>query len=308
MNVRQLSYFMEVYRQGSIAGAARTLFISPQGISKTILSLEEELSVELFIRKGRKLIPTQDAIALTRHAQNLLDEYEAISQKKFLTSSVYKHLHIACSYDVLSYLPWEFYRDFMAAFPDIILRLEEFPDREVLSHMDQNMAELGMITGPLDSGKYHMVHLFTNGFCLLIHKSHPLAEKSTVTLKDLSKERVAIKGMGQIASKSQASDYVTNHAVPAFTAIEVSDYRIIHELAEQNLLIGMTLDYLLLKNPPKNCVIRPFPGDTAKKPIYLVSKKDITLSREALSFREYMVEWLKTNKQKFSFQTKEQIL
>ncbi len=114
--------------------------------------------------------------------------------------------------------------------------------------------------------------------------------------------------MGQIASKSQASDYVTNHAVPAFTAIEVSDYRIIHELAEQNLLIGMTLDYLLLKNPPKNCVIRPFPGDTAKKPIYLVSKKDITLSREALSFREYMVEWLKTNKQKFSFQTKEQIL
>ena len=66
MNVRQLSYFMEVYRQGSIAGAARTLFISPQGISKTILSLEEELSVELFIRKGRKLIPTQDAIALTR--------------------------------------------------------------------------------------------------------------------------------------------------------------------------------------------------------------------------------------------------
>ena len=49
MNVRQLSYFMEVYRQGSIAGAARTLFISPQGISKTILSLEEEVSVELFI-------------------------------------------------------------------------------------------------------------------------------------------------------------------------------------------------------------------------------------------------------------------
>ena len=63
MNVRQLSYFMEVYKQGSIAGAAKTLFISPQGVSKTILSLEEELSVELFVRKGRKLVPTQDAIS-----------------------------------------------------------------------------------------------------------------------------------------------------------------------------------------------------------------------------------------------------
>ena len=302
MNVRQLSYFMEVYRQGSIAGAARALFISPQGVSKTILSLEEELSVELFIRKGRKLIPTQDAIALTRYAQNLLDEYEAISQKKFLTHSVYKHLHIACSYDVLSYLPWEFYRDFMEAYPEIILRLEEFPDREVLSHMDKNMVELGMITGPLDSRKYHMVHLFTNGFCLLIHKNHPLAEKSTITLKDLSKERLAIKGMGQLASKSQASDYATNHAVPAFTAIEVSDYRIIHELSEQNLLIGVTMDYLLLESPPKNCVIRPFPGDTGKKPIYLVSRKDINLSREAVCFQEYMVDWLK------KFQTKEQTL
>lgn len=296
MNVRQLSYFMEVYKQGSIAGAAKALFISPQGISKTILSLEEELSVELFVRKGRKLVPTQDAIALTRHAQNLLDEYETISQKKFLTHPVYKYLHIACSYDVPSYLPWEFFRDFMERYPHIILQMEEFPDNDLLSHMDKNTVELGMITGPLDSRKYNMVHLFTNHFCLMIHKDHPLAKKPAVTFKDLSKERLAIKGLGQIASKSQASDYVTNHAVPAFTAIEVSDYHVIHALAENNVLIGVTLDYLLLEHPPKNCVVRPFPGENSAKPIYLVSGKDITLSQEALCFQEYITGWLKEHK------------
>lgn len=43
MNQRHLTYFLEVYKHRSISAAAKSLFISPQGLSKTILALEEEL-------------------------------------------------------------------------------------------------------------------------------------------------------------------------------------------------------------------------------------------------------------------------
>ncbi len=49
MNQRQLKYFLEVYSLSSITLAAKKLYISPQGLSKTIASLESELGVQLFI-------------------------------------------------------------------------------------------------------------------------------------------------------------------------------------------------------------------------------------------------------------------
>lgn len=60
MNQRQLQYFLEVYNRKSVSQAAKALFISPQGISKTIASLEAELGVELFIHKSNHIIPTND--------------------------------------------------------------------------------------------------------------------------------------------------------------------------------------------------------------------------------------------------------
>lgn len=65
MNQRQLSYFLEVYKQRSISTAAQSLFISPQGLSKTILALENELGVKLFTRSKNQMLPTKEAIGFS---------------------------------------------------------------------------------------------------------------------------------------------------------------------------------------------------------------------------------------------------
>ena len=45
MNQKQMEYFLEVYRQGNIQSAADKLYVSRQGVSKMLKSLEEELVV-----------------------------------------------------------------------------------------------------------------------------------------------------------------------------------------------------------------------------------------------------------------------
>lgn len=57
MDLKQLEYFIIVSDCGSINKAAEVLFTTQPNISKTILSLERELKVELFHRsnKGVKL-------------------------------------------------------------------------------------------------------------------------------------------------------------------------------------------------------------------------------------------------------------
>ena len=48
MDIRQMRYFLEICKFGSISQAAGSLFISQQGLSSAIRRLEQELGCDLF--------------------------------------------------------------------------------------------------------------------------------------------------------------------------------------------------------------------------------------------------------------------
>ena len=50
MTLQQLQYLMEVYRTGSISGAAKKLFLAQSSLSASISSMESELGFPVFIR------------------------------------------------------------------------------------------------------------------------------------------------------------------------------------------------------------------------------------------------------------------
>ena len=64
MNKKQLEYFMETYHYRNIQAAADNLYISHQGLSRVIRSLEDELGQALFVRSNRGLEPTDFATTL----------------------------------------------------------------------------------------------------------------------------------------------------------------------------------------------------------------------------------------------------
>ena len=58
MRTEEIRFVAEVCRTGSIAGAARNLNITPQGLGKAIQKLENELGVKLFTRTFEGVVPT----------------------------------------------------------------------------------------------------------------------------------------------------------------------------------------------------------------------------------------------------------
>ena len=55
---KDYAYFIEIARQQSILTASEMLFVTPSTLSKYVQRLEKTLSVKLFDRVGKKLIPT----------------------------------------------------------------------------------------------------------------------------------------------------------------------------------------------------------------------------------------------------------
>ena len=68
LSSKQIEIFYEVYKHNSASVAAQKLDISQPSVSKTLKTIENNIGYKLFIRKGKKLIPTQEAEALHEHA------------------------------------------------------------------------------------------------------------------------------------------------------------------------------------------------------------------------------------------------
>ena len=65
---KQIEIFYEVYKNSSMTAAANKMQISQPSISKTLAAVEKNLGFKLFLRKGKKLIPTNEAVELFEQA------------------------------------------------------------------------------------------------------------------------------------------------------------------------------------------------------------------------------------------------
>lgn len=76
MNLNQLNYFAVTARHQHFTRAAEELFISQPSLSYAISSLEEELGIRLFEKKGRNVVLTKYGRLFLRHVERALAEIE----------------------------------------------------------------------------------------------------------------------------------------------------------------------------------------------------------------------------------------
>ena len=86
MRIADLEYLVELERCGSISKTAREGFISQQGLSRVIDSMEKELGTQLFIRSRSGVHLTEAGKAFVEHAKCAVESYhhglEALEEKK----------------------------------------------------------------------------------------------------------------------------------------------------------------------------------------------------------------------------------
>jgi len=68
LSSKQIEIFYQVYKNNSVTTAAQILSISQPSVSKTLKIIEKNIGYNLFLRKGKKLLPTDEADALFEHA------------------------------------------------------------------------------------------------------------------------------------------------------------------------------------------------------------------------------------------------
>jgi len=293
MNQRQLKYFLEVYSQNSITRAANNLFVTPQGLSKTISTLEKELGVQLFKHKSNRITPTAEAAKLAIHAKYIIDEYDVITNRLFHEKSAVKTVSVYCSYDVPQLISASFFRDFYKDFPNIRLNIKEYPDEYILKKIENNEVELAIIPGPFNPHKISYTHLCTESFCLVVSKDHPLAQYDSVPFSKIENESLVIKDSSSFTSINQIYTLLKTPKLPRII-LETSDVHLIHQMAEDSATVGISLMYLARKIRSDKIKVLSFDEDWLSKKLFIIHNKNNILSNEAMLFRNALIKFLKS--------------
>ena len=81
MEFRQLELFLVVIEEASVTRAAEKNHLSPGAVSLQMHSLADHLQTELFIRRGKHLVPTPAALRLAEQARTVLIQMRQIEHE-----------------------------------------------------------------------------------------------------------------------------------------------------------------------------------------------------------------------------------
>ncbi|MFT7559991.1 MAG: DNA-binding transcriptional LysR family regulator [Flavobacteriales bacterium] len=81
INWDDIRYFLAVYRQGTVSGAAEALNVNHTTVSRRIAALEQKLNFKLFERKRNRYVITEHAETVLSYATNMELEALAFSRK-----------------------------------------------------------------------------------------------------------------------------------------------------------------------------------------------------------------------------------
>lgn len=128
MNLEQLKYFIDVCETGNMTQSAKKFYISPQGLNKSLRSLQKELDVDLLIFQQRKTEMTEEGRLYYTQIKDLVRQLEQINDDIRRNSD--KTLSVAISSNTYAMVQG-LLEQFERTEPEVRVILSEYSDKIV---------------------------------------------------------------------------------------------------------------------------------------------------------------------------------
>ncbi|HEX5957316.1 MAG TPA: CysB family HTH-type transcriptional regulator [Hyphomicrobiaceae bacterium] len=190
MNFQQLRIVRETVRRNfNLTEVANSLFTSQSGVSKHIKDLEDELGVELFVRRGKRLLgltdPGKEMVEIvdrvltdTANIKRLAEQFSNREQGKLVIATTHTQARYVLPHVVAA---------FRNAYPRVHLTLHQGSPAEIESMLAGGTADIGICTEALHSMlSFAAFPFYSWHHGVVIPKGHPLDQAGTLTLEALA--------------------------------------------------------------------------------------------------------------------------
>lgn len=244
--LKQLRAFCFAAHTGSISKAAESLFLSQPSISLQIQALEREMGTTLFERNGPSIKLTPEGEILRDLAQPLVRGIDALddtfaAQRGNLEAG---SLDIAAGESTILYILPDPTKRFAENYPNIRLKLHNVTGRDGLEMMRNDEVDfaVGSMLDVPDDIIYQPI--LTYSPVLITPLDHPLAQKSKLTLQEISPFGLILPPR-HLSTWGLVDLVFQQHDVNYSVSMEAGGWEVIKKYVEMGLGISIVTDICL---------------------------------------------------------------
>ncbi|ADL55930.1 CysB family HTH-type transcriptional regulator [Gallionella capsiferriformans] len=257
MNFQQLRIIREAVRCNyNLTEVGSALFTSQSGVSKHIKDLEDELGVELFVRKGKRLLdltdPGRELLQIVERilldANNIKNMVEQYSQRDE------GQLTVVATHTQARYALPKVITDFKKTYPKVHLKLHQASPNEIVTMLLSGEADIGMATEALaDVTKLDSFPFYTWHHAVIVPVGHPLEQVKPLTLQALAEYPIVTYHEG-LTGRAKIDQAFLDAGVTPDISMSALDSDVIKTYVELGLGIGIIASMAF--NPAKDSDLR----------------------------------------------------
>jgi LysR family transcriptional regulator, cys regulon transcriptional activator len=190
MNFQQLRIVRETVRRNfNLTEVANALFTSQSGVSKHIKDLEDELGVELFVRRGKRLLGLTDpGKELVEIVTRVLADTASIKRLgEQFSNRAEGQLVIATTHTQARYVLPHVVAAFRSTYPKVRLTLHQGSPTEIASMISAGDADIGICTETLrDVSALTTFPFYSWHHGVVVPRGHALEKSRPLTLEAIA--------------------------------------------------------------------------------------------------------------------------
>ncbi len=188
MELFQVRYVLAAAETLNFTRAAERCNISQPALTKAVKSLEDELGAPIFTREGKRVRLSnfgRSILPTLRQMQEHAERTKLMAQQHRLLDKVPVRLGVLGT--IGSVRLARYLAAFQLGFEGVEVEVTEGRLPELLNRLDQGQLDLAIVN-PCDGvpESLHAHPLYTEKYVAVLPPDHPLAERNSVRLKDLS--------------------------------------------------------------------------------------------------------------------------
>ncbi|MDM0115881.1 LysR family transcriptional regulator [Variovorax sp. J22R133] len=290
LSSRQLRAFLALADQRNFTRAAQTCHLSQPAFSALIRGLEDALGTRLFDRDTRSVLLTPEGRLFEGSARRLLDDLgSAVNDLADHVERRKGRVRIAALPSLAAgWLPGVF-AEFMQAWPGITIDLNDALSDACVAlvrggHADFALAAAGA-AAPADSD-LRSRKLCSDRFYLVCRADHPLASEPRLTVRKIAPWPFI--QMARNSSVRQALDAAL-HPLRLNAVFEVEHLATVMGLVEAGLGVSVVPALTLFHFRRETLVTRPMPLPSLTRTVYLIQRREGSLSVAAQAMHDLIV-------------------
>jgi LysR family cys regulon transcriptional activator len=190
MNFQQLRIVRETVRRGfNLTAVGNALFTSQSGVSKHIKDLEDEIGLELFVRRGKRLLgltePGKEVVVMVERMLLDASNIKRLAEQYAMTDA--GQLTVAATHTQARYALPPVVIAFKRAYPKVHLKLHQGSPMEIAQMLLDGEADIGVATEAIAEVP-ELVSFPYYGWrhCVIVPAGHPLVRMEPLTLAELA--------------------------------------------------------------------------------------------------------------------------